>query len=361
MNTVSFTLADFTPRFRGDGYVMSYVTQTVLRTRLIRLDAGDGRVGYGESVSDPGFDASEVAALEGSALAGIVDMTLDDVPALTRRLKASDDRLSGLAFGLETAYFDLLTRADNNPLHALLGGRKCDDVPDYLSLSCGEPEVMAARIRSDGSRREVIQIKLDGRDMDTDVSRIGAVMAVLLPHQTLLVDFNGALSPDAARTMFAEYSDSRIMWEEPCPSYEENRDLVDTTGAQVLFDQCLKSPAVFTRACADGAMKAACIKPAMLGGLDVARVARDTCTDSGIAVRVDGLWCGPVATAATLHLAVGTPPDLLIAGCDLREPLVLDEDWGGIIRTSGDRIAPADEPGHGVVPPANLWQAQQQP
>ncbi len=355
MSSVSFTLAEFMPRFRGDGYVMSYVTQTVLRSRIIRLDAGDGRYGYGEFISDPGLDGKEVGALEDAALAELTDLVLEDLPVLTRRLRAQDQKLNGMTFGLETAYFDLLARANDVQLCALFGGRMCQDVPDYLSLSCGEPAVMAARIQADGGSREVIQIKLDGKDMDTDISRIDAVLAVLQPNQTVLVDFNGALSPSSARTVFAQYSDSRIMWEEPCYTYEENRDLADATGARLLFDQCLKSLSHITRACGDAVMTAACIKPDMLGGLGVAQVARDVCTASGIAVRVDGLWCGSVATSAILHLAVGTPPDLLIAGCDLREPLVLDEDWGGIRRTPGDRIAPADGPGHGVIPPATMW------
>ena len=179
MSLISFTVADFNPHFRGAGYVMSYVTQTVLRSRIVRLDAGDARVGYGEIISDPGLDLVKVAALEDGALDNIAEMALADLPAL-------------------------------------------------------------------------------------------------------------------------------------------------------------------------------------LGGLGIAQAARDLCTDCAIAVRIDGLWCGPVATAATLHLAVGAPPGLLIAGCDLREPLVLDEDWGGVLQTPGKCIAPVDSPGHGVIPPTHLWQSSRQ-
>jgi L-alanine-DL-glutamate epimerase-like enolase superfamily enzyme len=355
MTPLEITLADFTPRFRGDGYVMSYVTQKVLYSRILRLDTDDGRVGYGEIISDPGLNLPEIRALEDVALKALEMASLEKLPAHIPRLRSLDVRLPGLAFALETAYLDLISRHNGLPLHALLGGQQCNDVVDYLSISCAEPDVMAERVQLDGHEREVIQIKLDGKDMHMDMARIDASMSALQPSQTMLIDFNGALAPATARAMISQYSDKRIMWEEPCYSYEENRALVDSTGARLLFDQCIKSLNDFARACEEGAMAGVCIKPMSLGGLAIARAARDMCADSGIAVRIDGLWCGPVAAASILHLAVGMPAKLLIAGCDLREPLVLEEDWGGMVTKPGGRIAPTDKPGHGVTPPMMLW------
>lgn len=334
---------------------MSYVTQKVLYSRILRLDAGDSRVGYGEIISDPGLNLPEVRALEDAALDTLETVSLVDLTTRMPRFRTQDTQLSGLAFALETAYLDLISRRNDLPLYALLGGRQCRDVVDYLSISCGEPDVMRERVQLDGHEREVIQIKLEGKDMDTDVARIDAILSALQPGQTMLIDFNGALTPATARVIISQYSDKRIMLEEPCYSYEENRALVDSTGARLLFDQCIKSLNGFARACGEGAMAGVCIKPMSLGGLAIARAARDMCADSGIAVRIDGLWCGEVAAASILHLAVGMPAELLIAGCDLREPLVLEEDWGGMVSKPGGRIAPTDKPGHGVTPPEMVW------
>ncbi|MCK5920902.1 MAG: mandelate racemase/muconate lactonizing enzyme family protein, partial [Methylococcales bacterium] len=280
--------------------------------------------------------------------------SLETMPAQIHQLRSQDTRFAGLAFALETAYLDLLSRHNGIPLYNLLGGRQAKDVADYLSVSCGEPADMAERVVA-GRRFSVIQIKLDGKDMDVNLKRIDAAMCKLQAHQTMLVDFNGALSVEQARAYISAYSDDRIMWEEPCASYEDNREVVDKTNARVLFDQCLKSLKFFAQACGEGAMAGACIKPMSLGGLSIAQAARDMCADSGISVRIDGLWCGPIATSSILHLAVGMPTALLIAGCDLREPLELAEDWGGIVRSGEGRIAPVQTPGHGVVPPASLW------
>ena len=355
MAPLEIKLADFTPRFRGGGYVMSYVTQRVLYSRVLRLDAGDSRFGYGEIISNPGLDLPGIRALEDAALKPLGTVSLENLPAHIPRLRSRNSELSGLAFALETAYLDLISRHSGLPLYALLGGQLSADVVDYLSISCGEPEVMRERVQADGHERAVIQIKLEGKDMNLDMARIDACMSALQPAQSVLIDFNGALSPAAARVIISQYSDRRIMWEEPCYSYEENRALVESTGARLLFDQCIKSLNGFARACAEGAMAGVCIKPMSLGGLAIARAARDLCADSGVAVRIDGLWCGPVATTSILHLAVGMPAELLIAGCNLYEPLVLEEDWGGMVSKPGGRIAPTDKPGHGVTPPEVLW------
>jgi L-alanine-DL-glutamate epimerase-like enolase superfamily enzyme len=356
MTPVTITLVDFNPRFRGEGYVMSYVTQKVLYSRIVRINAGDSRVGYGEIISDPGLNLPEIRTLEDATLKALGALSLETLAILIAQLRSRDIQLSGLAFALETACLDLISRHNGLPLYALLGGRQCSDVVDYLSISCAEPDVMAKRLKVDGYEHDVIQIKLAGKDMNADMARIDATMSALQLSQSILIDFNGALSPEAARAIISHYSDKRIIWEEPCYSYQENRTVVERTGARLLFDQCIKSLSDFARACEEGAMAGVCIKPMSLGGLAIARTARDLCADAGISVRIDGLWCGPVSTASILHLAVGMPPDLLIAGCDLSEPLTLEDNWGDIVNKNGGRIAPLDRPGHGVTPPMELWQ-----
>ena len=65
-------------------------------------------------------------------------------------------------------------------------------------------------------------------------------------------------------------------------------------------------------------------------------------------MRIDGPWCGDIATAAILHLAVGAPPELLVSSCDLREPLIIDTDLGGVRTMESGRIAPLTGLGLGI-------------
>ena len=121
--SLSIKQADFNSRFRGEGYVMSYVTQKVLYSRIIQLNTRDGRVGYGEISSDPGLNLSNIRALENLALSEMEDMSLENLPTYLSQLRSRDVPLSGLAFALETAYLDLMSRHNGVPLYSLLGGK----------------------------------------------------------------------------------------------------------------------------------------------------------------------------------------------------------------------------------------------
>ena len=54
------------------------------------------------------------------------------------------------------------------------------------------------------------------------------------------------------------------------------------------------------------------------------------------------------AVPAILHLALGAPTETLISGCDLREPVALPFDLGGVRRSADNRIAPPAGDGLGI-------------
>lgn len=107
-----------------------------------------------------------------------------------------------------------------------------------------------------------------------------------------------------------------------------------------------------------GHAAAACIKPAFLGGLHTVRRLRDLCIHTGMQMRIDGPWCGDIASAAILHLALGTPPALLIAGCDPREPLDLNPVLNGLFPAGNGWVQPTSAAGLGLK---NLSEALGEP
>ena len=203
----------------------------------------------------------------------------------------------------------------------------------------------------------MIQIKLTGQDWPSDVATIEDVLGALSDNQLLLADFNGGLGPDDAICRCpGRLSDPRLMLEELCSGYDDNRAVAEKTGARVIFDQCLKSPTDSRAPSRRARLQPLPSRSGLLGGLSVARAARDLCTSGGMAMRIDGPWCGPVAAAATLQLALGAPDALLVASCDLSAPLVIDERLDAIQRDPvTTRITiPPDAPGHGVVLPPDI-------
>jgi len=337
-------------QFKDGEYVMSHVTQKQLYVRVLRLESDDGNIGWGEITRKSVIDPATVGAKEARLLAGLVGNDVAELPAFVRRLLGGDSALRGLAFGLETAYLDWVARRAGIPLYALLGGRLVEEVRDYFSLPCVSPQQVATVLATQAKGWEVVQIKLGVDDRQTDGERIQAALSTLDTHQSILADFNGALSVDSAISLLANFDDPRIVWEEPCRSIEQNTQVAQRTGRAIMFDQCLGSLDDISRVASAGVAHSVCLKPPLLGGLGVARAARDICIDAKMPMRIDGPWCAHIASSACLHLAVGVPAELLISGCDLRQPLLLTEDWGGTQHLANHRIAPTSVAGHGAVP-----------
>ncbi len=337
--------------FRDGPYAMSHVVQTAADGRLYAVTTADGRTGVGEGVFAPSIPAGDRARAlmrEANDLAGLIGRPESALLESADDLRALGKPGAGPAFGIETAYFDLDARAAGRSVADALGGVHTPDVPDYFSISEKTPDRVRDRVREGGRDRAVFQLKLGVGGFDDDIALLGAALEAMGPDQTVLADANGGWSVGRACETIAAFDDPRIVWEEPCPDYDENLAVMARSGRPVQVDQCASTAAVARRAAADGLVHSLCIKPAFLGGLSVAREIRDLCAANGVSMRIDGPWCGDVASAAILHLAVGAPPGLLVAGCDLREPLIIEPDLGGVRHVPACRIAPPAGVGLGI-------------
>ncbi|WP_421702579.1 mandelate racemase/muconate lactonizing enzyme family protein [Aliiroseovarius sp.] len=336
------------PRFKGDGYAMSMGRQTVLYHRLLRLTADDGTVGVGEFVRPPTWSVAEIEALEDDCLPALQGIDLADLPALLAIWRDGEKRLQYVVAGIDLAMLDMMGRALGLPVSSLLGGARAADCPEYLSLSCEAPEVMAEIVRAQSQSFDVVQAKLGSDTLDNDLTRVRAVLGAMRPDQRLLADFNGALKPDDAIRALPEINDPRVMWEEPCDEYDDGLAVARGIDASVMLDQCLKDLPTYMRAIQDRAAAALVIKSDSIGGLSVGRTVRDACAAAAIKVRIDGWWAGQVAGAGALHLAVGTPPAMLISSIDLTDPI--DTDRSMIARPAPGRVCAGPGPGLGTIP-----------
>ena len=76
---------------------------------------------------------------------------------------------------------------------------------------------------------------------------------------------------------------------------------------------------------------------------------------AGMPCRIDGPWSGQVANAASLHLALGADPELLMFSGDLTGPLETASDL--IRHPAPGRVAPAPGPGLGTAG-LDLWRPE---
>jgi len=128
--------------------------------------------------------------------------------------------LVGMAVaGLDMAFWDILARAVDLPLVALLGGvprpLRAYDSFGILDLKTDEPAIVAAVAAGFGG----VKIKIGGADLARDLADVGAVRAMIGPDVALMVDYNQSLDPVEARRRIAHLARFDLTWvEEPVPA-----------------------------------------------------------------------------------------------------------------------------------------------
>jgi len=349
---------DFCPLFRDGPYVMSHVTQHAAYGRILRISTSGGISGIGEIVYSPTISLEQrehLVSRERDYLTPLLDHDIELLNQLAGQFRAGNKAERGIAFGLDTAYLDIKARLDNISLTELLGGRLNKSIDDYFSISERSVEKIRQRVQIAGPERKVFQLKIGIGSLQDDIQKISATLDAMNENQLLLADANGGWSAENSFAVIAEFNDRRVIWEEPCNSYAENVEVAQKISQPVMLDQCISNFDSAKKAVSEGYVASICIKPTFLGGLSSARVIRDLCIEKKLPMRIDGPWCGDIATAANLHLAAGATPELLVAGCDLREPLLIDPDLGGAIAIANARIAAPPGPGLGIeIPEARI-------
>jgi L-alanine-DL-glutamate epimerase-like enolase superfamily enzyme len=343
MRITGFHLYPLANRFRGGPYVTSYGPRETLNNLLMVVETDAGVRGLGEiarynlRAEDPLSDAfrDDMARL----LPAIIGCdprageqaadALGDLPVERRTVRAAVD----------AACHDIAAQAADVPLHALLGGRRVERVPHYFSIGRAAPADMAAAAAAEKARGfSRFQVKI-GEGPEPDAARITAVLDALGLDDALLADANGGFDVDTAARLFDAVPDARVLWEEPCTTIDENMELARRTGARIVLDQCLHDLTDYARACSAGLFAGCGLKPSLLGGISVARTARDLCRAAGVAMKIDDAWALEAATVASLHVALGLPQALHLGALDQWRYFETN-----LTEDPPDRSAPAFEP-----------------
>ncbi len=163
-----------------------FIYSDTVQTVLVRVETGDGVVGWGESKAPVG--AVVTAKLVEELLAPIVLGTRVDEITLTWDRMYTGMRVRGhdagfwleALSGVDIALWDAWARTLNQPLHTLIGGRYRESVPVYASGIPAGLGVPAARDRAlEYSERGFRAVKVAiGNDPRLDVAVVEAVRDV---------------------------------------------------------------------------------------------------------------------------------------------------------------------------------------
>ena len=263
-----------------------------------------------------------------------------------------DSHLKGhpyLKSAIDMACWDILGKATNQPLYALLGGRLQDRVKLFKVVSRADPDTMAAKLQGYQNQGfKQFQMKV-GAGANDDIERIRAVVSKLTPGNILAADANTGWRQHEAVRVLKAVRDLDFYIEQPCDSYEECLAVRKQCSHPMILDECMDSLNLLMRGYRDSAMDCVNLKINRIGGITRARQFRDLCVSMGITMTIEDSWGGEIATAAIAHLAHSTPPGFHFQSSAFHEynSLVI-ADGGPIIEDGFMRVL--NTPGLGVTP-----------
>ena len=247
---------------------------------LLRLEAGDGVVGFGEAAPFEPYDGvpleRAIAALTGGG---------GRRPPQARAAE-------------EIARLDLLARQEERPL----AEPTKDALPVNMTLPAGPPEEAAERAREglrDGFACFKLKVGLPG-----DPERVAAVRDAVGPWPALRVDANGGWSVDeAVRAIRAIEAYDLEFVEQPCGSLRELAEVRQRVSTPIAADESVSSLRELRRALELEACDVVNVKLAGAGGFEPARELLREARAPGRDAFLSSTFDGPWGIAAALQLA----------------------------------------------------------
>lgn len=334
-------------------YSWSTHTFSAFDSTVVVIKTDSGLTGVGETC--PLGPAYLPAYAEG-ARAGLIKLAPDLIGENPLALDCIHDRMDELLNGhpyvksaVDMACWDLLGKACELPVYAMLGGMRQDKVKLFKVVSRQDADGMAQKVR-DYQDQGFTQFQMKvGAGADADIERIFKVSAELRPECVLAADANTGWKQHEAIRVVKAVRDVDIYIEQPCLSYEECLAVRRHCNHPMILDECMDSIGALMQGYQDNAMDLINLKLNRVGGLTRARQFRDLCMTMGIAMTVEDAWGGEIATAAIAHLAHSIPSDFHFQSSAFHEYTDLEIASGGPTIEDG-YMKVSDRPGLGVEP-----------
>jgi L-alanine-DL-glutamate epimerase-like enolase superfamily enzyme len=328
---------------------MGHVGPPAFDSLIVALDTDEGVRGFGEmAVISPVYADS----FAGGAQAGVGELApilLGADPTQPRRVLATlDGAMRGQPYvksALDIACWDVTARAAGRPLCEALGARYGDGVPLYnvVTVSPVDDAVALARtLVAEGYGR--LQVKV-GTVPEADAERLAAVRDAVGDGIVLFADANGAFTTADARRFLRATRDLDYTLEQPCRTYAECASLRGACDRPLVLDESIVTLADLLRAQREGVADGVTVKLQRVGGITRAALLRDVGVELGLGVTVEDAGGASLATAAVVHVGLGTPERQRVHTCDFHTWVSVDHGSGLPPRSDGAQPAP---PGAGL-------------
>lgn len=324
---------------------------------LVRLEADNGAIGWGEASPMPTWSpetiSSVVGILQQHFLPAIIGWSCTDIDGLHRKLDQLLAPLWGLSApmaraGIDIAMHDLLGHLLDVPVTVLLGSQRSRSVQLSWTVTGSTLDAIATSLRA--AREQGFRsgnIKLGGAPAwDTELCRL---VREAFPSGFLWGDANGGFPLASARERaFALQAAGLDLLEQPLPPDRliATADLTSRLRIPVALDEPITSPAVLWELIQQRCLTALALKVTRTGGLLPSRRCADLAEAAGLLLVSSGLTDAGVAFAANVQLAAAYGVEL---PCALNGPQLLSDDILSIpLPQDGDVVSIPARPGLGV-------------
>ncbi|MEP4978379.1 mandelate racemase/muconate lactonizing enzyme family protein [Ascidiaceihabitans sp.] len=343
---------------------------------LVKVTTNTGIVGWGECYASSIGPVAMTAVVKDVFDRHMRGENPENIELMFRRAYSSgftqrpDLTVMGAFSGLEIACWDILGKARDRPVYALLGGRMNDRIRAYtylyplphhdLAEFWSSPE-MAAESAADCVARGFTAIKFDPAgpytlrgghmpamsDISQSVAFCAAIRGTVGDKADLLFGTHGQFSTAGAIRLGKALEPYAPLWyEEPIPpdNVAEMAKVAGAVSIPIATGERLTTKAEFAPVLRSGA--ATILQPALgrAGGIwEMKKVA--AMAEVYNAQMAPHLYAGPVEWAANVHLAASIPNILM---CETIETDFHDQLIKGTIRVEDGYITPPQTPGLGI-------------
>ena len=343
--------------------------ETVARAAnvLVRIEAGDGVIGWGEAASAPVMTGETVASMMAAVkhmTSGLLGRSADDFAGAAAAMNAQMYGNSGAKAAIEIALHDLVGRATGRPVYALLGGKQRSRMP-VLAVIGSEDALAdlreAAARRAAGYRAFKIKVGLGTPQADAERTRSLCAALKTQDHRRqdggrlVSADANQGFGVDEALHYVRALGDCGLdFFEQPIDArnldvgyFETMARVAAATPIAIGADEGIHSQGDIERHHAHKAARGVSLKAIKLGGL---RAVLDACRLADrLGMRVN-ISCktgeSSVASAAAAHVAAAAPA--IAWGLTVTSPGLAEDVAVEPLRIDNGHVEVPERPGLGI-------------
>jgi L-alanine-DL-glutamate epimerase-like enolase superfamily enzyme len=282
---------------------------------LVRIEAQDGSVGWGEAASAPTMTGDTLGGLDAAVRDHLGPLLIGrdawTRPALCRSLRAALLGNNGAHSAVEMALLDLAGQAAGLPIIDLMGGAARIEVAPMwlLGNATSEQDIAEAQEKQTEGFR-FFKLKIGVKPLAAEIAGTLAVRAALGPDVPLCADANCGLTLSAARRYAEETRAARLVFLEQPLAHDDLAGLAAlarVSPTPIGADEAIHSLADID-AHARAGVGGVSLKLIKLGGMAAALQAGILCERQGLAVNIAAKIAeSSIASAAAVHLACAVP------------------------------------------------------